>query len=186
MADVAIAVSIAKLEGEIERARQHSEGGERQIRERWAFTDRRFELIETAADKDRAETVLFRTEMRLAQAKTDGEFATLTATVGSATEALGALNATIAGKVSWAEVVKTNPMASVAVVIALLVAALFMGGYIEDFNADALGNKFGINNSDSVKPAPTPALSHPRINEDIESDGTDYEPDFPGPPVPLR
>ena len=182
MPDVAIAVSIAKLEGEIERARQHSEGGERQIRERWAFTDRRFELIETAADKDREEAAAFRSEMRLAQAKTDGEFATLTATVGSATEALGALNATIAGQTSWAEVVKTNPMASVGVVIALLVASLFAGGFIQDFNADAMGNKFGINNSVAPKPSPR----RPAIDDNIESDGTDYEQDFPGPPVPTR
>jgi hypothetical protein len=174
MSDTAVAVSIARLEVEVGRAREMAEGEERNTRERNATTVRRFEILEKSADDDRREAAAFRGEMRLAQA-------TLTVTVTDATDALGALNATIAGQTSWAEVVKTNPMATVGMVVALLVAALFAGGYIDNFNADALGSKFGVNNAEAAKPVSRSARRG--IDDRIESDGTDIE---MGRPVPAE
>jgi hypothetical protein len=181
MSDTAVAVSIARLEGEIQRARQHSEGGERQTRERGAFVDRRLELIEKAQDDDRKESATFREEMRLAQSRADGKAEALSVKVGAGTDALGALNATIAGQTSWAEVVKTNPAATFGAFLAVLVFLSFAGGFIDNFNADALGSKFGVNNAEAAKPVPRSARRG--IDDRIESDGTDIE---MGRPVPTE
>jgi hypothetical protein len=72
-------------------------------------------------------------------------------------------------------------MATVGIVIALLVAALFAGGFIDNFNADALGSKFGVNNAEAAKPLTR--STRRGIDDRIESDGTDIE---MGRPVPAE